>query len=70
MTRRYLALSDVADHLGLSINTVRGYSEKGMLPEPDALTGMGPRAVRGWLPETIDRWQANRPGRGNWGERS
>ena len=30
------------------------------LPEPDAMIG----TTRGWLPETIDRWNAQRPGRG------
>lgn len=63
-TKQYLSLSDFAAHLGLSINTIRGYSEKGMLPEPDALTGLGAHSVRGWMVETIDKWQANLPGRG------
>lgn len=36
-----------------------------LLPKPDAITGTGPNAPRGWLPETIDRWNAERPGRGN-----
>lgn len=39
----------------------KGYN----LPEPDALIG----ATRGWLPETIDRWNAARPGRGVGGGR-
>lgn len=61
---RYLALRDFANRLGLAEGTLRAYSNKKMLPEPDAYTGTGQRAVRGWLPETIDEWNASRPGRG------
>ncbi|WP_350257626.1 transcriptional regulator [Scrofimicrobium sp. R131] len=64
MSVHYLALRDVAERIGITEGTARGYSGRGILPEPDALTGSGPRAVRGWLPETIDTWQAQRPGRG------
>lgn len=64
MTTRYLGLGDFAKRIGVSEGAMRGYSAKGLLPTPDALTGTGPRAVRGWLPETIDRWQTSRPGRG------
>ena len=35
------------------------------LPEPDVRIGR----TRGWLPETIDRWNARRPGRGVGGGR-
>ena len=35
------------------------------LPEPDVLIGR----TRGWLPETIDEWNARRPGRGVGGGR-
>ena len=35
------------------------------LPEPDAMIGR----TRGWLPETIDGWNAKRPGRGVGGGR-
>ena len=34
-------------------------------PQPDATIGR----TRGWLPETIDRWNASRPGRGVGGGR-
>lgn len=64
MTRRYLTIAGVAAHLGISPHTVKKYADEGRLPEPDAITGDGPRAVRGWLPETIDQWNASRPGRG------
>ncbi|MGV9196727.1 transcriptional regulator [Arcanobacterium canis] len=64
MTVHYLALSDLAKRVGITLGTASSYSAKGLLPTPDAYTGTGPRAVRGWLPETIDAWQNNRPGRG------
>lgn len=64
MTTHYLALRDVGERIGVTDGTMRSYSAKSLLPPPDALTGTGPRAVRGWLPETIDKWQSTRPGRG------
>ena len=51
---------------GVSLACVKNPAAKGYnLPEPDALIG----ATRGWLPETIDRWNAARPGRGVGGGR-
>lgn len=60
----YLALTDLAERIGVTFNTAKSYSAKGLLPTPDAYTGSGTRAVRGWLPGTIDEWNKNRPGRG------
>lgn len=60
----YLSMGDIAGRLGLSVNTIRSYSNKRMLPAPDALTGVAGQPVRGWLPETIDAWNAARPGHG------
>ena len=59
---RYLSLEEAARHLGLKSR----YSLKGVeMPPHDAeINGR-----RGWLPETIDAWQASRPGRGRWGPR-
>jgi hypothetical protein len=59
---RYLGRVEVAEYLGLK--SVRSLSRIKM-PEPDALIG----THRGWLPETIDDWNAARPGRGRWGAR-
>ncbi len=57
----YLDLSGFAARLGLSHQTLRKYrANPGFLPEPDAYIGGNP----GWLPETVDRWQAGRPGHG------
>lgn len=64
MTTRYLSLSDFAERVGLSTNTLSSYSAKGLAPAPDVLVGLGDRAVRGWTVETIDEWMAHRPGRG------
>lgn len=56
----YLSRSEVATRIGLA----RGDSlSKYTLPPHDAIIG----GRRGWLPATIDSWQENRPGRGNWG---
>lgn len=60
VTVRYLSLQDVAARIGVSRNTVQGYK----LPEPDVIVGSDFNARRGWLPETIDEWNRNRPGRG------
>ena len=61
MTERFLSLKEVGERLGVKNPAAQGYH----LPEPDALIG----ATRGWLPETIDRWNAARPGRGVGGGR-
>jgi hypothetical protein len=53
---RYLNRTQVAERIGVHPGALSRYR----LPVPDAVIG----TVRGWLPETVDRWQANRPGRG------
>lgn len=63
-TVRYLGKSEFADRIGVKPGTLSRYILEGRVPEPDALIGIGERTVRGWLPETIDAWQASRPGRG------
>lgn len=56
----YWTLRDIADHWGVSYNTVRTYRARGRgeLPEPDAVFGRSPA----WRPATIIRFQ--RPGQG------
>lgn len=56
---RFLSRTDVAHRIGVKPDTVNRY----VLPPPDAVIG----DRKGWLPETIDEWHANRPGRGYWG---
>ena len=53
---RYLSRAEVAQRIGVAPSTLSRYK----LPSPDAVVG----DVRGWLPETIDAWNAARPGRG------
>lgn len=61
MTRHYLGVTDVAQRLGIVKSAVSAYK----LPDPDVMIGR----TRGWLPETIDQWNAQRPGRGVGGGR-
>lgn len=53
---RFLSRTQVAERIGVTPGALSRYK----LPKPDAWIG----DVRGWLPETIDAWQAARPGRG------
>lgn len=64
---RYLNQAEFAERIGVSPNSMGRYK----LPDPDAVTGpinedgTIPRGtVRGWTVETIDKWNASRPGRG------
>lgn len=58
----YLSRTEVAEYVGLK--NVQSLTKMD-LPEPDVLIG----THKGWKPATIDKWLANRPGRGNWGGR-
>ncbi|WP_280499005.1 XRE family transcriptional regulator [Nocardia cyriacigeorgica] len=60
MAIKYLGMKAFAERVGLSKRTLEGYK----LPPEDAVIEVGDRPVRGWLPETIDAWNARRPGRG------
>jgi predicted DNA-binding transcriptional regulator AlpA len=53
---RYLSRTEVAERIGVTPGALSRYK----LPAPDVMIG----DVRGWLPATIDAWQAARPGRG------
>ncbi|NEG89167.1 hypothetical protein [Bifidobacterium aerophilum] len=57
--RHYLSAKQVGERLG--VKNASAYK----LPEPDAYIG----DTKGWKPETIDQWNANRPGRGVGGGR-
>jgi hypothetical protein len=52
----YLSRTEVAERIGVTPGALSRYK----LPAPDVMIG----DVRGWLPATIDAWQAARPGRG------
>ena len=64
MTTEHLGTAAVADRLGLTVPTIRSYILKDLMPAADVIivTPSGP--LRGWAPETIDAWQASRPGQG------
>lgn len=64
MPTTYLGAQAFAARVGLSVNTIRSYLLKGLLPEPDAVIVTASGELRGWRPETIDQWARNRPGRG------
>ena len=49
---RYLSLSEFAVKANLSVNTLKSYDRKRMLPPHDALTG----STRGWNEATVDEW--------------
>jgi predicted DNA-binding transcriptional regulator AlpA len=53
---RYLSRPEVAARIGVKPDTLNRYR----LPKPDAQIGV--RQI-GWLPATIDEWQAGRPGK-------
>ena len=59
MTTEYLGIKQVSERLGVA--NAASYD----LPEPDVTIGR----TRGWLPEPIDQWNAQRPGRGVGGGR-
>lgn len=56
MTEHYLGITDVAERLGVTKPALYGLR----LPEPDVMVGR----TRGWRVETIDEWNAQRPGHG------
>lgn len=65
--QQFLSTAQFAERIGVVASAMGRYK----LPPADAIVGPVnedgtiPRGtVRGWLPDTIDRWNANRPGRG------
>lgn len=56
MTEIYMSFTEVAEFLGIQKGALANYN----MPEPDALIGR----TRGWKRETIEQWNANRPGHG------
>ena len=65
MTITYMGMNSIAIHTGLSVNTLKSYLRKDLLPAPDAVIESPSGQIRGWTQETIDEWLASRPGRGN-----
>lgn len=50
MTIRFLSRGEIADHLGVTLATVKGYAS---FPEPDVIVGRN----QGWALATIDAWR-------------
>lgn len=65
MTITYMGMTAIAERTGLSVNTVKSYLRKDLLPAPDAVIESPTGQIRGWTRETIDDWMSSRPGRGN-----
>jgi HAMP domain-containing protein len=56
----FLSIEGFARRIGVSVQTLRAYKSRGRLPQPDIVLGGSP----GWLPATVDAFQASRPGQG------
>ena len=56
----YLSKGEIAERLGVTLGTIKGYDKRGYLPEADARIGRN----YGWLESTIDEWVKTRPGAG------
>ncbi len=65
---RYLSQAEVAARIGVEPKSLSRFPRPDVVigPPPDDLDSQAwPRGVfRGWLPETVDAWNATRPGRG------
>lgn len=56
MADHYLSIAEVAERAHLSVNTVRSYARKGLLPAHVVTVGK----ARGYDATEIDRWIENR----------
>jgi hypothetical protein len=64
MTDR-LTTTDAAALIGVTPASWRKYVSDGRAPKPDGYLGRTPW----WWPETVQQWQASRPGQGKGGGR-
>jgi len=60
-----LSLAEVEERVGVKSGGLAAYLRRpGAFPDPDVVVGVSSsRPVRGWMPETIDAWNASRRGR-------
>ena len=58
-------VAKVAEHLGLSVSSVRSYRARGRMPAEDGTIGNSPW----WWEDTITEWEQERPGQGVGGGR-
>lgn len=56
----YIGTAGVASITGLAYSTITVYGSEGKLPTPDAIIKGKGAEMRGWLPETIERWHRER----------
>lgn len=61
VTKHYLSRMQFAARIGVKPASLSRYK----LPTPDVIVGPDTRPVQGWSEETIDKWNASRPGRGS-----
>lgn len=55
----YWSVQEVAAYVGVTDSTIRSYAARDLMPKPDLPVGRTPL----WLPETIKKWKAERPGK-------
>lgn len=61
MQIRALSTAEAADRAGLQHEALRSLMRRGQFAEADVVIGgTKSRLVRGWTPETIDAWTAER----------
>jgi predicted DNA-binding transcriptional regulator AlpA len=60
LPRDWWTTRDVASYLEVSPSTIRAYVTRGQMPAADRRIGREPV----WRPETIRKWQRQRPRRG------
>lgn len=68
MTIYYLSATDFARRAGLAVETIRRYTQRGLIPDPDAIIGLDTvngRPIPGWTEDTVDYWMNHRLGRGH-----
>lgn len=58
MTKIYLSLAEVSEHLGRNHNAVKAMYTRGKLPTPDVQIGSHGKIWNGWSQKTIDEWLA------------
>ena len=61
VTKRYLSRMQFAARIGVKPASLSRYK----LPTTDVIVGPDTRPVQGWTEETIDKWNAARPGSGS-----
>lgn len=57
-----LGAQAAAAHVGIGYSTWRGLRARGKAPEPDGVDESFGKEY--WLPSTLDKWMASRPGQG------